>query len=259
MMKSGARARRAAALTAALLLSAGCATKRDLRDLRVELRALSARQDTILATLSRQTAVTQDTLRSQADRLFEIRGDVARQLQQILDEIDRLRELSGQNQRTLAAIRDQLEGMRRGGGEAVVTGGESVMGGQPGGDPGAAESLYQTALAQYQRNSLTTAQQAFQEFLQSYGNHPLAPDARFFLADILEQQGKNQEAVDAFNQIPELHPSSPRVPDALYRVALLDIQLGKRAEARRMLERVINTYPDSNAAAPAAAKLREIR
>jgi tol-pal system protein YbgF len=251
------RASRAAALAVALLLSAGCATKRDLRDLQVELRSLSARQDTILAALARQNRVTQDTLRQQTNQLFEIRGDVARQLQRILDDLSRLTELAGQNQRSIASIRDQLEGLRMRGAEP---GGEAIVGVQPGGGgTGDPEALYQAALEQYHRPSLGTAQIAFRDFLQQYPSHDSAPDARYFLADILEQQGKAQEAIDAFNQIPELHPSSGRVPDALYRMALLEIELGDRDEARRLLDRVVNTYPDSNAAGPAREKRREIR
>lgn len=253
-----ARTGRVAALAAALLLSAGCATKRDLRDLRDELRALSARQDTILSALARQNAVTQDTLRRQTDQLFEIRGDVSRQLSLILDELSSLRELTGQNQRAIASVRDQLEGQRVGGGQPA--GGDVLAEAEPGaGASGEAEATYAAALQQYQRGSLTTAQRAFQDFVQRYANHESAPDARFFLADILEQQDKPQEAIEAFRQVSELHPSSARVPDALYRAALLHIELGNRAEARRLLDRVVNTYPESNAAGPAREKLREIR
>ncbi|MSR36279.1 MAG: tetratricopeptide repeat protein [Gemmatimonadetes bacterium] len=256
-----ARTGRAVALAAALLLSAGCATKRDLRDLRVELQALSARQDSILRVLARQNALTQDTLRRQTDQLFEIRGYVSRQLQRIMDEITTLRELTGQNQRSIAAVRELLEEMRPGGGAAPA--GEAIVGVQPGGGgaggAGTAEATYNVALQLYQRDQLATAQRAFQDFLQQYGNHALAPDTRFFLADILVQQEKFQEALDAFNKIPELHPTSSRVPDALYRGALLDIQLGKRDEGRRKLERVVNSYPQSNSAGPAGEKLRELR
>lgn len=133
------------------------------------------------------------------------------------------------------------------------------MGGRPGGDVGAADATYAAALQQYQRGQLATAQSAFRDFVEQHGNHPLAPDARFFLADILAQQDHPQEAIAAFNQIPELHPTSARVPDALYRIALLHLELGDRAEGRRFLDRVVNTYPDSNAAGPAREKLREIR
>src|SRR5690348_15440649 len=108
-----AKSGRAAAAAAALLLSAGCATKHDLRDLRLELQALSVRQDSLLAALGRQNSVTQDTLRQQTNQLFEIRGDIARQLRSLQESIDRLAELTGQNQRTIAAVRDQMEGDRK--------------------------------------------------------------------------------------------------------------------------------------------------
>ena len=250
----------AAALAAALFVSTGCATKGDLRNLRFEMRGLTARQDSILVALARQNAVTQDTLRRQTDQLFEIRGDLSRQLRRILDELVTLRELTGQNQRTIAAVRDQLEGLRRvvaapGGGfmrEPDELSGEVAA-------SGAAEAMYNAAVDQQQRGSLTTAQRALEDFLGQYPNHVLAPEARFYLADGLEQQDRLQDAIAAFSQIAELHPTAPRVPDALYRVGLLHQLLGNRQEAVRFLERVVNTYPDSPAAALARERIREIR
>ena len=255
------RISRAAALAAALVISAGCATKGDLRAVRLEMRALTERQDSLLAVLARQSVTTQDTLRRQADQLFEIRGDVLRQLQRILDELVGLRELTGQNQRTIAGVRDQLEGLRRGA-VAAPAGGESVVGPeQLGGEvatSGRAEATYNAAVDLHQRGSLATAQRAFEDFLDDYGAHLLAPQARFYLGDILEQQDRLQEAIQAFGQIPELHPTAPRVPDALYRIGLLHIELEDRQEGRRSLERVVNTYPDSDTAGLARERLREL-
>ena len=250
----------AAAVAAALFVSTGCATKGDLRNLRLEMRGLGARQDSILAALARQNAVTQDTLRRQTDQLFEIRGDVSRQLQRILDELTMLRELTGQNQRTIASVRDQLEGLRRvasapGGG--VMTGPDELSGEVAA--SGAADAMYNAAVQQHQRGSLNTAQRAFEDFLQRYPNHALSPEARFYLADGLEQEDRLQDAIAAFNQISELHPTALRVPDALYRIGLLHQQLGNRQEAVRFLERVVNTYPDSPAAGLARERIREIR
>ena len=128
------RSTRAAALAAALLVSAGCATKGDLRDVSFEMQRLAARQDSLLAVLERQSALTQDTLRRQNNQLFEIRGDVSRQLQQILDELATLRELAGQNQRTIAGLRDQVERLGRGGmASGPADPNESIVGGGPGG------------------------------------------------------------------------------------------------------------------------------
>ena len=47
----------------AALVVGGCATKGDLRDVQTEIRALSARQDSIMVELRRQEATTRDTLR----------------------------------------------------------------------------------------------------------------------------------------------------------------------------------------------------
>ena len=253
-----ARMGRAAALAAALLLSAGCATKRDLRDLRVELRALSARQDSILAALARQNRVTQDTLRQQTNQLFEIRGDVSRQLQRILDDLSTLTELTGQNQRAIASIRDQLEGLRMRGPEPEPGAGEAIVAGQPtgGSDP---SELYDVAFRQYQSNNIGAAQAAFRDFVQQYPSHDLTPKARFYLADILEQQEKVDEALAAFEEIAELHPTSDTVPDALYGAGMLQVEKGNRAEARRLFQRVVNTYPESNAAGPARQELDKLR
>ena len=258
-MMSIARTGRAAALAAALLLSAGCATKRDVRDLRLELRALSARQDSILAALSRQNRLTQDTLRQQTNQLFEIRGDVSRQLQQISDDLSRLTELTGLNQRAIASIRDQLEGLRIGSGGGQPTGGEAIVGAQPGQTIDDPDALYEVAFQLYQTSQITSAQAAFQEFLDRFGNHERAPDARYHLADILVQQGKGEEALAAFLQIPELHPSAPRVPEALYRAGLLQVEAGRRTEARRLFDRVVNSYPDSESAPLAREELRKLR
>ena len=252
------RARRAAALAAALLLSAGCATKRDVRDLRTEMRALGARQDSILAQLARQNSATQDTLRRQTNQLFEVRGDVSRQLQRILEELTELRELAGQNQRTIAALRDQIETMRRPAAEPAM--GEAIVGAEPMGDPNAAQVMYEAALERYQRGSQpTTALRMLRDFVQQYPNHPNAPDARYYLADILVQQEELEDAIAAFNQIAELHPGSARVPDALYRVALLEIERGNRTRARQLLERIVESYPDSETVTLAREKLRELR
>ena len=255
---------RAAALAAALFVSVGCATKGDLRRVEAEMAGLAERQDSLLALMAREAASTQDTLRSQNDQLFEIRGDVSRRLQRILDELVTLRELTGQNQRTIASVRDQLEGLRRGGlsaapglGTGTQAPGPDQLGGAVAAS-GLAEQTYNTAVQLHQRGSLGTAQQAFEDFLGRYGAHVLAPEARFYLGDILERQDRLQEAIETFGQIPELHPTAARVPDALYRIGLLNLGLENRQEGVRFLERVANSYPDSDAAELAREALREL-
>ncbi len=242
--------------TAAALTLVGCATKSDIRDLQDEVRALAERQDSLMDELRRATLQTQDTIRGQSLQLFDFRGEIFRQLREIQDGLDRVEALSGENQRGIAGVRDQLANLRRapvgapGAGDTV---GEPVSGG------GDAVEVFNAGVEALRRDALTTARAAFESFLQTYPTHELAPDGRFYLADILEREGRTDDALAAFQEIPAIFPSASRVPDALYRSALLQIERGETTAARATLERIINTYPGTGAATLAEDRLREIR
>jgi tol-pal system protein YbgF len=250
---------------AAVLTMGGCATKGDIRSMRMELRDLALRQDSVMSELRRETLTTQDTLRGQADQLFDFRGSIARQLQDISASLQRLEAMVGENQRGISGVRDQLANIRRGGPTTPTGPGGAAEDStsapmiQPQQDTGEATATFNAAVSQYNRGSLATASRAFESFLQAYPNHPLAPVARFDIADILEQQGHQDDALAAFQKIQELYPTADKVPEALYRVALLQIIKGKKADARATLQRIINTYPDADIASVARDKLAEIR
>ncbi|HKJ03399.1 MAG TPA: tol-pal system protein YbgF [Longimicrobiales bacterium] len=250
---------------AVVAFTGGCATKGDLRNVQLEIRALAARQDSLLSQMRRDMLSTQDTVRGQSLQLFDFRGEIFRQLREIADGLSRLEALTGENQRGIAGVRDQMANLRRGpaGGAALPGGVEPGAAGiddpgaqAAGGDP---EAIFNAAVGAFNRGSLSTARTAFQQFLQSYPGHPLAPDANFFLADILVQENRLEDALEAFQRIPQTFPTASKVPDAMYRAALLQIELDKVSDARATLERIVNTYPGTGVAVLAAEKLREIR
>lgn len=256
--RGSSRSARALLALAASLSVGACATKGDLRNVQLEIRALAARQDSLIEELRREARSTQDTLRGQSLQLFDFRGEIFRNLRGISESLTRLEALAGENQRGISGIRDQMANLRRSGGAAAAEGAEPVAGGmEPAG--GDAESIYNTAVGLFNRGSLATARTAFQQFLQAYPGHRLAPDAHFYLADILVQEDRVDDALEAFLEIPQLFPTAAKVPDAMYRTALLQIELGRSADARATLERVVNTYPNSGVATLAREKLREIR
>ncbi len=241
----------------------GCATKGDLRDVRDEIQALAAQQRQAFNELSGMNLAVQDTLQGQADELFASRGEINRRLQALEQEMTTIKELLRLNQQSLVRIRDYLE-----------AGGASTRGPvrtdtEPGQEmpqqltptqpaTGAAEESYNAALTQFNRGNLGTAQQAFQLFLQQYPNSPRAPDVRYYLADILVQQGHPEQAIDAFLQIPQFYPTADKVPDTWYRVGVLYVELNKLDDAREYLQKVVTNYPESDAAQLAKAKLAEI-
>lgn len=262
---SGARAKGTRWLFPAILglVLTGCATKGDLRDVQDEIRALAAQQRQALEELSGLNMAVQDTLGRQSDALFETRGETNRRLQLLEQELLTIQELLRMNQQSLMTIRDLLESGRGGGVSPMRTDTEPGQVRDVGFVPseeraGGPVDMYNTAVNQFNNGSTNTARRAFQQFLREYPDDALAPEAHYYLADILVQENRLQEAVQAFLQIPELFPTAAKVPDALYRVGVTYIALNQLDDARIYLQRVVNSYPDSEAAVQARERLSEI-
>ena len=258
-------ARRTLILLAVVTSLGACATKGDIRDLQTgiaeELQRIAAAQDSLREEIRRQSVETQDTIRNTRGQLVDIRGDVLTTLSRIGTQIDQIQELVGQNSLNISSLRDQMDAMRRGGAvTAAPAGGDPAGGAVPtvSTGTGEADAMYNAAIRQYQRGSLSAARAAFQQYLTTYPTHERAPSAHYYLADILVQEDQLQEAVAAFGQIPELFPTSETVPDALYRMGVLHIELGNEDEARRVLQRLVNTYPEHRNAAAARDRLAAI-
>ncbi len=237
----------------AALAASACATKQDLRDLRAEMRAQTARQDTALVRIQNLIQQLDASIQSQTRQSFDSRAELMRQLLNIEEQMIQVQELSGQNQRTLAQLRDQVESRRDRLNEPVGT-----PGGQPVPDLDQAEDDFDAALQVYNRGSMSAARRGFETFLQRYATHELAPDAHFYLADVLQSIEGEEAALDEFLKIPARFPTSSRVPDALVRAGVIEQGRDNLAAARRYYQRVVNTYPDSGAATQARERLAEI-
>jgi tol-pal system protein YbgF len=245
------------------LILSGCATKGDIRDVQDEIRALAAQQRQALEELSGLNLAVQDTLGRQSDEIFESRGDTNRRLQGIEEELRTIQELLRMNQQSLMTIRDLLESQRSGALPPMRTDTEPGQRVEvdflPAQDrAGGPVDMYNAAVTQFNNRALNTARRAFQQFLREYPDDELAPDAHYFLADILVQEDRLQEAVQAFLRIPELFPTAGRVPEALYRVGATYIELDQLDDARVYLERVVNSYAGTDAATAAQERLGEI-
>lgn len=234
----------------------GCATKGDLRDVRTEIGELADQQSRLLAELERQSRITVDTLRTQSNQLFDLRGNINQALQEMRTILREVRELSGQNQRTIAQLRDQVAQLQR----SMRTGGGMAGSGPVGAERAAdetPEALYRSAMEAFNRDSRRAAELGFQQFIEAFPDHELTPLAHYNLADVYTQDERFREAIEEFSKVPERFPTDPKVADALYRVGLIYLdELGQPEEARRYLERVVNTYPESAPAALAEERLQ---
>jgi tol-pal system protein YbgF len=238
----------------------GCATKGDIRDIRDEVRALAGLQQETFQELSGQSLAVQDTLERQSDAIFESRGDTNRRLAKIEQDILTIQELLRMNQQSLMAIRDLLESGGSVGPTPMATdrnpGRTREVG--PASQAGGAADMFETALAQFNRGNNSTARRVFQDFIRSYPTDALVPDAHYYLADLLVQEERLEEAAQAFLEIPSLFPTATRVPEAYYRAGVTYIALDQLDDARVYLQRVVRSYPDSDSAALAQDRLDEI-
>ena len=252
---------RSLAIFAALLSLSACATKGDIRTLTTEMRALSARQDSIMIALQRQALMTQDSLRGTSSQLLEVRGTVNQQIARLLQELQMLRQENAQFAQLLASIRDQLERGSRGTMSAGPAAPSSPTGGgsEPGPGNSAAVDRFQSAMEQFNLGNYTTARRGFQAVIEQYPQEAeLSSEAQYKLGEILLAEQKPAEALTAFTQVRQIWPTSRKVPDAWFQVAQIHLDQGRRAEARQAFQFVIDNYPSSQAATTAQERLRAI-
>jgi tol-pal system protein YbgF len=238
-------------LTAALLfpILGGCATKRDLQDLQTEISRMQAAQDRLLREIQQQNAALMDSLSTQDVRQ---RGDFTNQLGQIERQLFQIQELTGQGQQRLAELRESMAERE----EAQRRAQQAAANAQSLGDP---DELFDTAEAALERGSISTARTGFQEFTQAFPQHVRAPDARLYLAAILNDEGEPEAALDEYSRVLELHPNAPQAATALYRAAMVEVDRGNDDRARSMLNQLTAAYPGSPEAEDARDLLRALR
>lgn len=263
------------ALAAALLVGA-CSSKSDLQEMEqtmiAEFRELGVRQDSLEREIRQLRSTLLDSLRSRQGSAFENRGELSRRLERLGEQLGRITALAGENQRLLSGLERQLSGAPGPGdgpesdtatasdGTPSDTAGGPEDGGGDAPEDGASEprQLYEASLQQFRRGSFQTARSGLQEFLSSYPDHELAPDARFYVAETYAEAGEPGQALEAYGRVVELFPNSRRAASALYKSGLLERQRGNLEDARVFFSRVVNGYPDSDEAGLASDQLREL-
>ena len=239
--------RRLLALAVLLVATSGCATKRDLRELRDEMNATRVEQEQLLRELQRQNAALMDSVSAQNIRL---RGDLGNQLLQMDRQLVQIQELTGQGQRQLAQLRESLRARE----EAIRT--ENGPSGSAPGDP---EELFTAAQAALERGSLATARAGFEEVVRTAPQHPRAAEAQLGIGQTWERANEPVRALEAYGRVLELFPNSTRAPTALLRAARIEIARNNRDRARTMLQQITSAYPRSPEAAQAQQELQRLR
>ena len=270
----------------ALVTAGACfATQSDVRVLQTDVQTLRterARQDSVMQqrfdALMASLQVTNDSVRSLANRVTRLQGDVRGDLFQMNQQLLQIQELSGQSQRRLQELRSSLEARQqevppvtspvtppatprdtsaaRPSGAPVPTG--AAPSGAAAGAPGP-NQLFQSSLDQLRRGSPGSARRGFEELLRLYPTSDLAGEAQFYIAEALAGEGNVSAADTAYGTVVARYSESARAPTALYKRALLLQQRGNVALARTALNDLVRRYPRSDEAQLARERLRTMQ
>ncbi len=247
------RGRLLAPIACVVLIATGCATKRDIRDLQMELGRMRAQQDSLHQEVRRQNMLLADSVRGGAELVRSTRAQLSNQIRQLNDVVIAMQQLLGQTQQRITELRERAE--------ASQQQQQQQTPGQPPAGAGTtnAEELYRVGAAKLQEKSATAARLAFEQFLTSYSTHELAPDAQFGLAETYVLDEELEDAVTNFVRVAEAYPTSDRAPEALYRAGRISEDRNRRTDARTYYQRVIQRYANSDSARLARDRLSRLR
>jgi len=137
---------------------------------------------------------------------------------------------------------------------------EAAQGTAPTGPPAgmSAEQSYSNAYRDYKGGQYDLALQEFQDYLQYFSTTQFAPNAQFYVGDILYRKGSYDKAVAAFDAVNEKYQDNLKTADAHYMKGLALIKLGRRNDAAKEFRVVIARSSDSELVARAKKQLQEL-
>lgn len=233
------------------LVLAGCATKRDVRDLQTEIARLAAVQDSLYRELTRQNQRLMDTVDASLDLQMDVRGQTSHRFQQLEDNLGRLEALVQQLMASMGQLDARLSQQPSSGmGPGPVT--PSAGGGAE------ATAMYEAAMRLVADRAYGTARGAFEQIIADHPDDPVAADAQYQIGETYYAEGEYDEAIDALEEVERRWSDSPRAPGALLRAGIIAQERGQLERARTFYQAVRNRFPASDEASIAAQRLREI-
>ncbi len=124
----------------------------------------------------------------------------------------------------------------------------------------AAVKQYATARLRQRQHRPDEALAILDSLLATHGADPLADDARFLRAEVLQRKGQAEAALNAFAEIPLMYPQSHLADQSLFRAAeIQENGLGNPEAALKTYTRLLSEYPGSLLATDARTRIRALR
>jgi tol-pal system protein YbgF len=117
---------------------------------------------------------------------------------------------------------------------------------------GGAQEQYDRAFALLRGADYAKAEQALSQFIKSYPNHSLTPNAQYWLAETYYARNRYREAAVAYGEAYQKAPKGPKAADNLLKLGMSLAALNRRDDACVAFSQIGKEFPD----APATVKRR---
>lgn len=121
-----------------------------------------------------------------------------------------------------------------------------------------AETTYTNAYRDFSGGKYDLAMQEFADYLKYFGTTEFAPNAQFYIGQIYYNKHDYDNALQAFDAVLERYSSGNKTADAHYMKGQCLMQLGRNDAAAKEFRDVYTRYPDTDLAAKAKARLRDL-
>ncbi len=128
---------------------------------------------------------------------------------------------------------------------------------QAGASAAGADQAFRQARQLLLQGQYPAASDAFQGFVETYGDSPRGPEARYWLGETLFIRGLYPDAAAAYIGAIRGWPQTTWAPDAVVKLARTLVALNKPTDACRALVEFTRRYPD--AATPAKTRAQSVR
>jgi len=116
---------------------------------------------------------------------------------------------------------------------------------------------YDLAFASIKTNP-SAAISMFRQFLKQYPTSVLAPNAQYWLGEVMYSSRNYRGAIDEFVAVLQSYGQSAKAPDAAIKLGFSFYEMKNWVYARRSLEDVLRSYPKTQAANLARARLAKM-
>jgi tol-pal system protein YbgF len=256
---------------------ASAGTKEQLIQLQTTVQLLQDNMAQMRQSFDERMGVMKDLITQQTDnvnrmstaidnlqKVFQQQNtDSAGKVDQVSGQVQALHDSVDELKARLAKASKQLDDIQAGLANLPQPGANT-----PGTTPGTAQNppppsippdtLYNSALSDFNAGKNDVAGGEFTQFLQQYPNHDLAGNAQFYLGEIDYRKSNFQAAIQDYNQVLDKYPGGNKGAAAQLKKGFALLELGQKDAGVQELRSLIARYPKSPEAVQAKDRLNKL-